>query len=394
MKLAYFDCFSGISGDMILGALVDAGLDLRQLRTKLSGLKIKGYELKSRKVTQLGIAATKLDVIAHEIRRPLENLRSIQRLIQASRLEHAVKDQAVKVFHRLATAEAKIHGKTTDTVRFFEVGHLDTIVDVVGALLGLRLLGIEKVLSSPIATGTGLVRTAHGLLPVPAPMTAELLKGVPMISSDIRCELTTPTGAAILTTFAEEFGPFPMMTVSAVGYGAGNHDLRVQPNLLRIFIGHQPERWIEQERLVLLETNIDDMNPQIYDYLMGRLFSQGALDVYLTPILMKKGRPATLLSILSEPDKVQGLMEIVFAETTTLGLRLQEVTRRKLPRKSQRVRTPWGDVRVKVATMGNKVVKKMPEMDDCKRIAEKAGLSLTKILEEVHKSFEKSVKGA
>jgi len=394
MKIAYFDCFSGISGDMILGALVDAGLDLRQLRIKLSGLKMKGYELKARKVTQLGIAATKLDVIAHETQRPLQNLRAIQRLIQTSRLENAVKDQAVRVFHRLATAEAKIHGKTTYTVRFFEVGHLDTVIDVLGSLLGLRLLGIEKILSSPITTGTGLVRTAHGLLPVPAPMTAELLKGVPMISSEIRCELTTPTGAAILTTIAEEFGSFPMMNVAVVGYGAGSHDLRVQPNLLRIFIGQKQEERIEQEQIVLLETNIDDMNPQIYDYLMGRLFSQGALDVYLTPILMKKGRPAILLSILSEPDKVQALMEIVFAETTTLGLRLQDVARRKLPRENQRVRTPWGEVRVKVSTMGKKVIKKTPEMDDCKRIAEKAGIPLAKILEAVHKRFEKSVKGA
>jgi pyridinium-3,5-bisthiocarboxylic acid mononucleotide nickel chelatase len=389
MKLAYFDCFSGISGDMILGAMVDAGLDLRQLRIKLSGLKIKGYELKSRRVTKNGIAATKLDVIAHEKQIPLDNFRSIQRLIQASRLEDAVKEQAVKVFHRLAMAEAKMHAKKTHTVRFFDIGHMDTVVDVIGALLGLRLLGIDKIFSSPIATGTGLVRTSHGLLPVPPPITAELLKGVPILSSDIRCELATPTGAAILTTLAEEFGSLPMMTVAAVGYGAGSHDLRVQPNLLRIFIGHRQDKWIDVERVVLLETNIDDMNPQIYDYLMGRLFAQGALDVYLTPILMKKGRPATLLSILSEPDKIQGLMEIVFAETTTLGLRLQEVTRRKLLRESRLARTPWGNVHVKVATMGKKVIKMIPEMDDCKRIAEETGFPLVKIMEAVHKSFGK-----
>ncbi len=394
MKLAYFDCFSGISGDMILGAMVDAGLDLVQLRAKLSGLKIKGYEIKAREVIKHGIAATKLDVLVNETHRPLEDLRSIQRLLQASRLEDTVKSQALEVFHRLAKAEAKVHGKQTRTVRFFEIGHLDTIVDVVGTILGLKLLGIEKILSSPITTGTGLIRTAHGLLPVPPPITAELLKGVPILSSDIRDELATPTGAAILTTLAEEFGSLPIMTVTAVGYGAGSHDLVTQPNLLRIFIGYRQDHWMEEDRVVLLETNIDDMNPQIYDHLMGRLFSHGALDVYLTSILMKKGRPATLLSILSEKDSVQELMEIVFAETTTLGLRFQEVTRRKLPRKSRLVRTPWGKVHVKVATLGEKVIKMMPELDDCKRIAEESGLPLAKILEAVHKSFGKSAKGA
>jgi len=394
MKLAYFDCFSGVSGDMILGAMVDAGLDLAQLRAELSRLKIKGYELKSRKVIKHGIAATKLDVLVNKTHMPLENLRSIQRMIQASRLENTVKSQALKVFHRLAMAEAKVHGKPARTVRFFEIGHLDTIIDVVGAILGLKLLGIEKILCSPIATGIGLTRTAHGLLPVPSPITAELLSGVPVLSSDIRYELTTPTGAAILTTLAEEFGPFPMMTGAAVGYGAGSHDLATQPNLLRIFIGHRQDDWMEENRVILIETNIDDMNPQIYDYLMARLFSHGALDVYLTPILMKKGRPATLLNILSEKGKAQELMEIVFAETTTLGLRFQEVTRRKLPRKTRLVRTPWGKVHVKVATLGERAIKMMPELDDCKRIADESGLPLVKILEAVHKSFEKSVKGA
>lgn len=394
MKLAYFDCFSGVGGDMILGAMVDAGLDLAQLRVKLSGLKIKGYELKSRKVIKHGIAATKLDVMINETQRPLPTLRSIQCLIQASRLEDKDKSQVLKVFHRLARAEAKVHGQPARTVRFFEIGHLDTIVDVVGTILGLKLLGIEKILCSPITTGTGVIHTDHGLLPVPPPITAELLKGIPVLSSDIRYELTTPTGAAILTTLAEEFGPLPTMTGAAIGYGAGSHDLSSQPNLLRIFIGHRQDDWMEEDRVVLIETNIDDMNPQIYDHLMERLFSRGALDVYLTPILMKKGRPATLLSILSEKDKVQELIEIVFAETTTLGLRFQEVTRRKLPRKTRLIRTPWGKVHVKVATLGEKVIKMMPELDDCKRIAEESGLPLAKILDTVHKIFGKSVKGA
>ncbi|HXC62461.1 MAG TPA: nickel pincer cofactor biosynthesis protein LarC, partial [Nitrospiria bacterium] len=295
---------------------------------------------------------------------------------------------------RLARAEAKVHGKQTRTVRFFEIGHLDTIVDVAGAILGLKLLGIEKIFSSSINTGTGLVRTDHGILPVPPPITAELLKGIPILSSDIRHELATPTGTAILTTLAEEFGSLPIMTVAAVGYGAGSHDLVTQPNVLRILIGDRQDHWMEEDRVVLIETNIDDMNPQIYDHLMARLFAHGALDVYLTPIQMKKGRPATLLSILSEKDRVQELTEIVFAETTTLGLRLQEMARRKLPRRTRSVRTPWGNVHVKVATMGEKVIKIIPELDHCKRIAEENGIPLAKILEAVHKSFGKSVKGA
>lgn len=380
MKIGYFDCFAGASGDMMLGALVDAGLDGELLQERLSGLHLPGFKLECRRVDKNGIGATKVDVVVtddvHE-----RHLPQIEEIVRQSDLGEQIKEQAVAIFHRLGETEAHIHGASLDHVHLHELGGVDTIVDVVGTLLGLEEMGIERVYSSPLPMGRGFIQSSHGRIPLPAPATVGLLRGVPVVGSDLEAELVTPTGAALLSHLAADFGPLPAMVLEAVGYGAGTRDLLI-PNLLRLLIGQADVgRATVVESLLLLETNIDDLNPEFYEHVMGRLFEAGALDVYLTPIQMKKNRPATLLSVLCNLEKAKGLTEIIFSETSTLGVRQQMVQRRCLARSMHKVETPYGTVSVKVARWGEdkNAWRASPEYEDCRRLAKEKGAPLREV---------------
>jgi len=389
MEIAYFDCIAGASGDMILGALLDAGLPEAVLRRGLAVLRLEGFELRAQRVVKGGFSATKVDVlIADEA--PARRLPQIEAIVQKSDLPPAIKEQATAIFRRLGEVEAAIHGVPPDQVHLHELGGLDTIVDVVGALVGLDALGVEQVYASPLPLGRGLVHGAHGAIPLPAPATVALLKGVPVVGSELNAELVTPTGAALLSSLAADFGPIPPMTLKAVGYGAGTRDLPI-PNLLRLLLGDQPTPDdTVTETLTMLETNVDDLNPEIYDYAMTRLFDAGALDVFLSPIQMKKNRPATLLRVLCRPGDADALEAILFAETSTLGVRRQPVTRHCLPRTIHTVETPYGPVRVKVARWGGGQVKAAPEYDDCLRLAATHGVPLRDVYRAAERAAEEN----
>jgi uncharacterized protein (TIGR00299 family) protein len=375
-RIAYLDCFSGISGNMMLGALLDAGLELERLETELAKLPISGYKLKVEPVKRHGLGGTHVEVEVSEtgVERHLHH---VEEIIESSDLPEEVQQRGMDIFRRLAQAEAKVHGAPVESIHFHEVGAMDAIVDVVGAAIGLWLLGIDQVYASPVHVGRGTVKCAHGVLPVPAPATLELLQGVPVYGRDVDAELVTPTGAAILTTVAEAFGAAPPMQVNHIGYGAGTRELPIA-NLLRISIGEVVTKADDYERdtVTLIETNIDDMNPQWYEHTMARLFDAGALDVFLTPIQMKRGRPATQLSVLAPETHVSDTLDILFAETTTIGVRMHAVQRRKLRREVVTVETPYGPVAVKVARRGEAVVNATPEYRDCQRIAAEHGVSL------------------
>lgn len=380
MRIAYFDCFSGISGDMILGALIDAGASFDMLRKGLSCLNLEGYSIRTSTVLKKGIKATKLDVIIESPDLPGRPLKDLRDIIKESSLNTAVKDKSLSIFERLARAEAAVHNCPVEDVHFHEIGHVDTIVDIVGSVYCLNLLGIDRVVSSPIDTGSGNVEISHGTVPVPAPVTAELLKGIPVYSSGIEKELTTPTGAAIITSVASSFQVLPEMRLSAVGYGAGGWELREKANVLRVFIGEHAQSF-DTDDVILLETNIDDMNPQIYEYLMEKLFQAGAVDVYLTPVVMKKSRPAHMLSILTRVEDQETIKRLVFEETTTLGIRISRISRSTLERKIREVETPYGKVRVKISSGLDGVFNIVPEYEDCKRIAKETGIPLKDIIE-------------
>lgn len=388
MKIGYFDCFAGISGDMILGALIDAGLDLDTLRRDLSLLQLEGWEIKAEPVSKRGLVGTRVTVITQEehVHRHLSDIRQI---LRDSSLPEEVKGKSMAIFQRLAEAEAKIHGTTPDKIHFHEVGALDAIVDIVGAVCGLWRLGIEEVYASPVRTGTGFVKCAHGLLPVPAPATLELLKGVPIYGGAISKELATPTGAAILTSYCRGFGSLPPMEVLQVGYGAGGWELEI-PNMLRLVIGTRTEQSfgrgqdkLLKEPALMLEVNIDDMNPEFYDHLIHLLYKQGAMDVALVPLQMKKNRPATMLRVLLSPERLGAMQQIIFQETTSIGLRVYPVEKYMLPYEIISVQGPWGPetVRVKVANLGNDVYNIAPEYEDCRLIAAQKSRPLKEIYE-------------
>jgi uncharacterized protein (TIGR00299 family) protein len=371
MRIAYLDCFSGVSGDMLLGALIDAGLSADELRGDLAQLSLADYELRAERVTKRGIAATKVTVEtghSHAHR----GLHDVLDIIAGADLPEPVKEMAARIFTRLGEAEAKVHGTTVEQVHFHEVGAVDAIVDVVGACCGLHRLGIAEVYASALPLGGGWVESAHGRLPVPAPATAELLRDVPAYGGPVEAELVTPTGAAIVSTVGRRFGAMPPMTVKAIGWGAGGRDLP-HPNVLRLFVGEAAAALPEQ-RLTVIETNLDDMNPELFDHLMERLFAAGALDVFYTPIVMKKSRPGTLVSVLAEPGLVSVMNDLLFRETTTLGVRVMEVARRCLDREWREVETRYGRVRVKTGLMGMEVVTSAPEYEDCKRLAREQGV--------------------
>jgi hypothetical protein len=377
MKTVYFDCFAGVSGDMILGALIDSGLPLADLESQLSKLGVEGWSLHVEKVVKNGITGTSVKVITEE-QSAHRHLSHISKIIEASSLSAAIKSKGLRVFQTLAKAEAKIHNTTPEKIHFHEVGALDAIVDVMGAVIGLELLGATTVCASPIHVGTGFVQCAHGKIPVPAPATLEILRGTPTFSTGIASELTTPTGSAILTTLAEQFGPMPSMTIDSIGYGAGSRDLEI-PNLLRLIVGSETSDGYEIDHVELIEANIDDMNPEHFDYVIDKLLSSGALDVTLTPMMMKKNRPATCLGVMVRQSDVQKLMHILFTETTTIGVRRQTIQRQKLPREVRVVTTPHGEVGVKIARLDGKVRVVAPEYDDCRRLAEKCDLPLKEI---------------
>lgn len=383
MKIGYFDCFSGASGDMILGALIDSGLDVDALRAELQALPVKGWQFSVTSVSKGVIKATAVEVTwdGPETERRLSD---IEALIEASALPAGDRERSKQIFRRLAAAEARVHGVAPEQVHFHEVGAVDAIVDVVGAVVGLRLLGVEKVIVSPLPLGRGSVQSAHGRLPLPAPATVELLQGVPVVGVEVDGETVTPTGAAVLTTLAASYGPVPAMSIRAVGYGAGRRETEL-PNALRLLIG-EADVAPNVEWLVLLETNIDDLNPQIYDHLLDRLFAAGALDVWLAPVYMKKNRPATVVSTLCHPTDEAALTDVLFRETTTLGLRRQLVERRRLPRETRQVETRYGRAGVKLAFADGRLLRVAPEYDDCKRLAQAHGVPLREVMEEVERA--------
>lgn len=386
MNVLYFDCFSGVSGDMILGALVDAGLDIAELSKELEKLHLDGYTISAEKKTVKGIAGTKVNV-STEHQHHHRGLKEIFEILDKSDLNKSIVNTSKAIFQRLGEAEAKIHNKTTDEIHFHEVGAVDSIVDIVGAAIGLDIMGIEKIYASKLHVGSGTVECAHGTLPVPAPATMELLKNIPVYSTGIEKELVTPTGAAVVTTLAAGYGGLPEMQIEQTGYGFGSHELE-RPNFLRVAIG-QAENSSNTDTTVLIETNIDDMNPQYYDHIMDVLFSAGAKDVFLTPIIMKKNRPGIILSVLTTEDKLEELSDIIFNETTTLGVRISNLQKRRLlSREIHTVDTSLGKVRVKVRTIDESRKMITPEYDDCKALAKKLNKPIQQISEIIKREAE------
>lgn len=383
MKIAYFDCFAGASGDMLLGALLDSGLSVEALKIELAKLHLTHYDLQHKKVVKKGIGGSQALVIIdqdhhHHHHRHLSDIAEI---IENSDLTPSVKTKSIRIFKRLAEAEAKVHQTTVENIHFHEVGAMDAIIDVVGTVAGLELLGINTVYCSPLHVGSGFIECAHGTLPVPAPATAELIRNIPVYSTGVKGELLTPTGAAVLTTLAVEFGSMPAMIVDTWGYGAGTSEPAI-PNLLRMAMGLAPSELdgYEMEQAAVVETNIDDMTPQIYDYLIERLLEQGVMDVFLSQAQMKKNRPGTLVTVVCKPEMIAQVSDVLMYETTTIGLRWRIDNRIKAGRTIKEVRTSYGKVGVKVAVKGDKITNIAPEYEDCKRLAHEKNIPLKEVM--------------
>ena len=394
MKIAYFDCFSGISGDMTVGALLDAGLKIETLEEELKKLGLSGYQLEVNKVVKKGISATKFNVKIKE--EGMERrFKDILTILKKSKLDEEIKKEAKKIFFNIAQAESKIHQKDIDKIHFHEIGGLDSIIDITSAVIGIKTLGIEEIHSSALPVGKGFVKCAHGVIPVPTPATLELLKNIPTYSGGIESEMITPTGAAIIGTLAKSFGERPLMKVEKTGYGAGEKEFTI-PNLLRVSIGEKilKDKKIKDgyvcDKALLVETNIDDINPEFYDYIMDRLFSQGALDVFLTPIQMKKNRPANMLSIIVYEQNLRGMLAVLFSESTTLGVRLREIKRLRLAQQNFIAETKYGNIRIKVGMFKGEIKNISPEYEDCKKFAKQHQVPLKEVYEEVKKvAYEK-----
>ena len=389
----HFDCFSGVSGDMVLGALVSAGLPWTDLVKGLKGLKLTGYTLRKREVHRGVLPAIKVDVIVQQgFQRPL-TLSRIRKILLDSTLPGPVKERSQSVFDRLTEAEGVAHGVDPKDVHFHEVGVMDSFIDVVGGVLGCYLLNATQITASPINVGAGSIQTSHGLLPVPGPAVAALAKGVPIYADGPRCELATPTGVALLRTLASEFGPMPTMKSTAVGYGAGDQDPDGWPNALRLFVEEESTSAANPtEPMIQIETNLDDLSPQTYEYIMEQLFQVGAVDVVLVPVVMKKSRPGILLSCLATEDRKDAVIEVLFQETTTLGVRLHEVRRQVLTRRFVPVTTPGGVIRMKVAEVGAGWEKAAPEYEDCKAIAQRTGQPLKTVMEDALMAYRQGRK--
>ena len=390
MRLAYFDCFSGISGDMTLGALLDAGCPLETLRDELKELSVPGWTISSEKVWKTGMSATFVKVATEDQTRH-RPLSAILEILEKSKLTEQVRNNAAAIFRKLGEAEAAVHGVPVEKIHFHEVGAIDAIVDIVGACIGFEALGIEKFACSPLNVGGGTAKMAHGVLPVPAPATAKLLLGKPTYSNGVQKELVTPTGAAIVATLCDWFGPQPAMTISAIGYGAGSTDIEGQPNVVRIMVGEAAEKVVPgfDQEISIIEANFDDMNPQIYGYFLEKALAAGALDVYTTPVQMKKNRPGTLLTLLCKPADTNNLMSLVFAETTTLGARTYRAQRRALPRETVNVHTRYGDVHVKLSRVNGSIRHVAPEYEDCRKLASEKNVPLQQVINEALRSFER-----
>jgi len=377
MKTLYFDCIAGVSGDMILGALLDAGLDVEFLRGELAKLPISGWELRTRRVDKNGFAATKVDVVVG--RQPhARPLPEIERVIHESALSDGVKQQALKVVRIIGEAEARIHGMPVEEVHLHEVSGEDAILDICGALVGMEKLGISHFECSPLPMGRGFIKGAHGQIPLPAPATVAILKGVPVHGAAVDAELVTPTGAALVKHLCRRFGGLPAMRMDAVGYGAGTWDLTI-PNLLRIFIGQGEAAGVDRDTVAVLETNIDDQNPEQQAHVMQRLIEAGALDVTMTPTHMKKDRAGVILSVIAKPEDRDVMRDLILTETSSLGVREQELQRALLHRDRIEVETPWGKTFVKVGHLPNGQHKYAPEFEDCRRLARTANVPLREV---------------
>ena len=400
MKILYFDCFAGAAGDMILGALLDAGVPFDELKRALGSLAVEGWDVSVDRVVKTGVTATKFRVHEHEPGAPVHkhhHLKHIFAAIDRSALSAAGKAKAIRMFTRLAEAEAAIHGTTMEKVHLHEVGALDSIIDIVGSVFALEWFNADKIVVSPINVGGGMVKVAHGVFPVPAPATVALLKGAPVYSSGIQSELLTPTGALILTEYATEFGAVPHMTIDRVGYGAGDRELKETPNVVRVLVGTSSVASVSQapgpksqaagHRVVVLECEIDDMNPQIFGALMDRLYAAGALEVFYVSVQMKKNRPGTLMTIVAAPDQREALTEIVFRESTTIGVRHQELSRVCLDREMVAVETPAGPVRFKVARRDGRVFNAQPEFDDLAKLSQERGIPIKDLQALAHKAW-------
>jgi len=430
MRIAYLQCFSGISGDMFLGALIDAGVSPQLLSDTVAALDV-GAKLEISQVVRSGISATKVDVwVDGEKDLPREEywtkqaeaqhkhthehshhhahehhhehghdshhghghrgLNEIRTIISGSRISESAKTTAIAIFEALGAAEAKIHNMPIESVHFHEVGAVDAMVDIVCAAVGAEALGVDEIVCSPLNVGGGTVKCAHGILPVPAPATVELLKDAPVYSSGVQAELVTPTGAAIVKTLARRFAEFPEMKIEKSGYGAGSREFAGHPNVLRIVIGETASQLAAKtssETISVLEANLDDMNPQVFGYVMDRLLEEGALDVFGMPVQMKKNRPGTLLTVLCKPENASTLTELIFAETTTLGVRRREEVRQTLARRWENVRTQWGEVRIKIASMNGTVTNYAPEYEDCRRIAAEHHIPLKTVMQEASRVY-------
>lgn len=439
MRTAYLECFSGISGDMFLGALVDAGVSPQLLERGTAALGV-GAKLEISRVTRSGISATKVDVwvegekdlpreqywaklhsheehehasgqvhshghshphehahqqesspaetaTPHSHSHPHRGLAEIRRIISAAAISEGAKKTAIAIFEALGAAEARIHNVAVETVHFHEVGAIDAMTDIVGAAVGMEALGVDEMVCSPLNVGGGTVECAHGTFPVPAPATVELLKDAPVYSSGVEAELVTPTGAAIVKTLARRFGSFPEMKIERSGYGAGSRDFSGFPNVARLVIGESTAAKTTAEMITVLEANLDDLNPQVFGYVMDRLLEQGALDVFGMPVQMKKNRPGTLMTVLCKPEDENALTDILFAETTTLGVRRREQGRQTLARRWEQVRTPWGEVRMKIASRNGTVTNYAPEYEDCRRIAAEQHVPLKTVMQEATRQY-------
>lgn len=380
MRILYIDAFSGASGDMFLGALLDMGVPLESLETEVRKLPLERFRLVTVKEPRHGIHGTRLTVELHERIYAHRTMAQIRTVLQDTGLEPQVRDLALRVFERLAEAEGRVHGVAPEAVTFHEVGALDSVVDIVGAAAGIRWLSPDRVVSSALPLGRGFVRGGHGVLPVPAPATLEILKGVPVSEGGQEGELVTPTGAAIIREIAHEFGPLPAMKMEMLGYGVGQRELSDRPNLLRLILG-EADHVIFREDWVL-EANIDDMNPEFCEHLMETLMAQGALDVSWSPLIMKRGRPGVLLRVLAEPHLRDSMAEIILRESTSIGVRFLPILRRCLERRHEVAETPWGPVRIKVSYAGGEVFNALPEYQDCREIASRTGVPVKEVYHE------------
>jgi uncharacterized protein (TIGR00299 family) protein len=378
MKIAYFDTISGISGDMTLGALLSAGIRVDELRTELQALNVPGFEIEAHHVERNGITALKVNVVISETPHYHRHLSDIEALIDGSTLCSSVKDRSKRIFREVAVAESKIHGIPIEKVHFHEVGAIDSLVDIVGVSICLEKFGIREVYSSPVKVGSGgFVKAQHGMLPIPTPATVEILKDYPTVLTDIPIELTTPTGAAIVKALSKGVLASEKIRATAIGYGAGEREIEQIPNLLRVIVG-ELDSGTNGDEVVGLETNIDDMNPEIYPYVIEQMLAAGAYDAYAVPLIMKKGRPGVMLSVLTERGKLDHVLGVLFRETTTIGVRIRPFERKKLPRETKQVKTSFGTVNAKMIVVDGREQLRV-EFEECRRIAGERKIPLIEV---------------